>query len=313
VHFTANVTERKKLMNVKTHTDNPQLVPLLPPFTSTRRADTGALEGRVLCMDAIELLRSLPDGSVDMVLADLPYGVLTNSFEWDVPLPLDAMWQSLKRVIKPKGAIVLTATQPFTSMLVASNYEMFRYEWIWYKNAPSGFAFSEYQPLRYHESILVFYKQHGTYNKQFTKRTSESGLERAKYSMTYQAQSRHTPMDVMTRQYDANSINPKSVLEFEIEPMWKGRLHPTQKPVALFEYLIKTYTQPNELVLDMTCGSGTTAIAARKTGRRFICGDLSSEYVALAQTRLANSDPFTDTVLPDGSKQLSLFRDLVSA
>lgn len=259
--------------------------------------------------DCFELLARLPDKSVDMALLDLPYGV--TACKWDTPIPLEPLWSELKRVCKQRAAIVMTATQPFTSRLVSSNYEMFRYEWVWIKNASSSVAYSEYQPMRYTESILIFYEFFGIFNKQIEKRTSITGLKRAKHKIGSSKSSNHHSLERLKPvMYNPLFINPKNTLFFDIPLRYQGMLHPTQKPVALFEYLIKTYTQPGEIVLDFVCGSGTTAIAARKTGRDFICGDMTLEYVELARKRLQDTDPYQSTELSNGMKQLSLFEEL---
>lgn len=250
-------------------------------------------------IDALDLLAQLPDESIDMVLCDLPYGV--TACAWDTIIPIDEMWQGLKRIVKSRAAIVLTATQPFTSRLVSSNYEMFRYEWIWLKDNGSDFLNVNRKPFKAHENVLVFYTKQPVYNPQKSAGDPYEVLFRKGLR-----QGLEQPDAVL----DTSTINfgdryPKSYQKFSHD---RG-LHPTQKPVALFEYLIKTYTLENEIVLDMTCGSGTTAIAARKTNRQFICGDNHLPYVELARKRLQDTDPYQDTVHEDGTTQLSLFRD----
>lgn len=269
---------------------------ILPAITQTR-GDFAPLLNKIHQCDAMELLRRLPDASIDMVLCDLPYGV--TACEWDTVIPIEPMWKELRRVVKRRAAIVLTATQPFTSRLVSSNYEMFGYSWVWQKQQPTGFLDANRKPMKAHEDILIFYKSLCHYYPQDTKPVQiKSGGQAKSGRGLYNAVSNPDYVQ-LTGNY------PRSVLLFDIDNI--GTVHPTQKPVALFEYLIKTYTQENEIVLDMTCGSGTTAIAARKTGRQFICGDLSAEYVEVARKRLQNTDPYQATILPDGSKQLSLF------
>jgi site-specific DNA-methyltransferase (adenine-specific) len=274
---------------------------LLPAFTSTSRHDTQALENRVLCCDALDLLRALPDASIDMVLCDLPYGI--TACVWDSIIPIEPLWVELKRVVKRRAAIVLTATQPFTSMLVSSNYEMFRHEWIWDKYIARGLQTARYKPMQRHESVLIFSQDTLNYYPIMKKR--DNPVSGKIYALS--DVSRITNKDDKLRTYTHKF--PQSIIEFSNHNSITGSIHPTQKPVALFEYLIKTYTQEGELVLDMTCGSGTTALSCIRTGRRFICGDLSPEYVALAKQRLEATDPYQHTTLPDGTKQLSLFAE----
>ena len=214
--------------------------------------------------------------SVDMILCDLPYGTTQN--KWDSVIPLDELWEQFRRVIKPTGAIVLTAAQPFTSLLVSSNWEMFKYEWIWEKTKKTGFLNAKRQPLRNHESILVFYDQQPVYNPQGIipclkrcDRGSEDG--------TGENYGKANPRYLQTQ-----TGYPCSVLKIRSEGKPQ---HPTQKPLSLFEYLIKTYSNPGDLVLDPCMGSGTTALAARKTGRNYIGFELSPEYCEIAERRLA--------------------------
>lgn len=243
---------------------------LLPAFVGTPERDT------IYHLDIFALCAALPDASVDMILCDLPYG--TTACSWDEIIPFEPMWAAFKRVIKPDGAIVLTASQPFTSKLVCSNLEMFRYEWMWDKKLHSNFLNVNRQPLKAHESILVFGVEKPTYYPILKK-----GLARKKGGGPNRGG------DVYGHVNRAIAINdiyyPKSVIEFS-NANQSDKQHPTQKPIALFEYLIKTYTHPGELVFDPCVGSGTTALAAYKTGRHFICGDITREYVDIARERL---------------------------
>jgi len=222
---------------------------------------------------------------------------------WDTVIPIEPMWVELKRIVKSRAAIVLTATQPFTSRLVSSNYEMFRYEWIWEKNVGIGFLNSKHEPMRWHENILVFANKRSLYYPQ--KRRGKG----------FRVDVKGVKTKIYGKQKNVFSINngdnyfPKSIIHFGNEN-GKGKLHPTQKPLKLFEYLIKTYTLEGQIVLDMTCGSGTTALAAQNLGRQFICGDITLEYVEIARKRLQDADPYQATIHADGSKQLSLFEGL---
>lgn len=234
------------------------------------------LENTIHLGDCLELMKEIPDVSVDLVLCDLPYGT-TSRNAWDSIIPLEALWAQYGRLLKPCGAVVLTAAQPFTSALVMSNPAIFKYAWVWEKSRPVGFLNAKKQPLRGHEDVLVFYKKLGVYNPQGTtpcfkvnKRSTsgtnyhEAGLENTQTVTNY----------------------PRSVLHIASE---SGTIHPTQKPVALWEYLIKTYTNPGDLVLDNFAGSGTTAVACKQTGRRYLCIEKDREYWLKACERVNQS------------------------
>lgn len=249
---------------------------LLPAFVGTPE------ENRVYHVDALTLINALASQSVDAAIFDPPYG--TTACAWDEIIPLDAMWKALKRVVKPHGAIVITSSQPFTSKLVMSNIRNFRESLVWDKIAKTGYFNAKHRHMRQHEDILVFGYQGVNYypqmlqGKPFIKKRSSNW-------QGYDAKS-----DLPT------SINkgfyyPSTILTYSNADQSKGSLHPTEKPIRLWDYLIRTYTQEGDLVLDPTCGSGTTAIAARNTGRRFICGDLDAGYVEIARQRLAK--PYT--------------------
>jgi site-specific DNA-methyltransferase (adenine-specific) len=231
--------------------------------------------------DCLEVMKDIPDKSVDMILCDLPYG--TTACKWDTIIPFEPLWKQYRRIIKDNGAIVLTASQPFTSALVMSNIKMFKYEWIWNKNRGQSFILAKKQPLRSHENILVFYKNMPIYNYQLrdgnllkggypkgeSNKSNILGIEKKKVIRTI-------PMD---KRY------PITSLYFDVGKASKS-LHPTQKPVALFEYLIKTYTNEGDLVLDNCIGSGTTAVACINTNRNFIGIELSPEYCEIANKRI---------------------------
>ena len=241
----------------------------------------------ILLGDCLELMKDIPNGSIDMILCDLPYG--TTACKWDTIIPFDKLWEQYERIIKPSGAIVLTASQPFSSALVMSNPKLFKYEWIWRKNTGTGFATAKYQPLRYHESVLVFSKSKTNYNPIPTERFSEASKKMCKKPVRGGGKktSSHISMEIVKVQYDSETKNPESVLEFKSVPNAGGhKLHPTQKPVDLFEYLIKTYTNENDLVLDNTAGSGTTAIACLKTNRQFIVMEKEQEYYDIILKRV---------------------------
>ena len=231
-------------------------------------------------MDCLEGMKLLDDKSVDCVICDLPYGMTSN--KWDSIIPLDALWKQYNRVCKDNAVIVLTASQPFSSMLVMSNVQMFRHEWIWIKNRGSNFANTVREPFKEHEHVLVFSKGKWTYNKQMQERTG-GGVERVKYDLT------STSTSSNYRNFDKPQT--KNASELRVPSSWQKfntetGLHPTQKPVDLFRYLIRTYTNEGELVLDNCMGSGTTAIAALREKRHFIGFELNTDYYEIATKRI---------------------------
>lgn len=231
------------------------------------------LENTIHLGDCLELMKELPEASVDMVLCDLPYGT-TSRNAWDSVIPLKDLWAQYERIVKPAGIVVLTAAQPFTSALVMSNPESFKYAWVWQKSRPVGFLNAKKQPLRGHEDVLVFYRQPGIYNPQGTKACFKVN-KRSTTGTNYREAGPENTQTVTNY--------PRSVLHIGSEG---SPIHPTQKPVALFEYLIKTYTNPGDLVLDNCAGSGTTAVACKQTGRRFVCIEKDRDYWLKACARL---------------------------
>ena len=224
--------------------------------------------------ECLEGMKKLEDKSVDMILCDLPYGTTRN--KWDSVIPLDKLWEQYKRVIKDNGAIVLTAQTPFDKILGTSNLKMLKYEWIWNKVLPTGHLNAKKMPMKKTENILVFYKKLPTYNAQgliynprMKKRSSKS-VGASSYGKNSDSN------------FSEYSGYPTNLLKFKRE----SGLHPTQKPVALFEYLIKTYTIEGETVLDNCMGSGTTAIACINTNRNYIGFELDEEYCELANNRI---------------------------
>jgi site-specific DNA-methyltransferase (adenine-specific) len=239
--------------------------------------------------DCLELMKQIPNNSVDLILCDLPYG--TTKCSWDSIIPFEPLWEQYRRICKSKAAIVLTASQPFTSALVMSNIKDFKYCWVWEKSNPSNIALANRMPLKYHEDVCVFYREQPTYNKQMIER-DELGKKRIlagqKTGVTFKMGiTEHQPGNVSKEyspdRYNASLKNPSSVLKIRIE---RNKTHPTQKPVSLMEYLIKTYSNLGELVLDNCAGSGTTGVAARNTGRNFILIEKEPEYVEVCKKRL---------------------------
>jgi site-specific DNA-methyltransferase (adenine-specific) len=233
--------------------------------------------------DCFELMPKIPDKSIDMILCDLPYMIMKLSWDRSVKFDLTTLWKEYERIIKPNGAIVLTACSEFTFKLYNSNPKLYRYKWIWIKSRACRFLSTKHLPLATTEDVLVFYKELPTYNPQMRKGFNPYFKERkanSKFTELFGGKHRHT----ISRKEDG-SRHPIDVLRFSSVNN-QYLLHPTQKPVALFEYMIKTYTNENELVLDNCSGSGTTAIACLKTNRRYICIEKDEKYHKLSIDRV---------------------------
>jgi site-specific DNA-methyltransferase (adenine-specific) len=233
--------------------------------------------------DCLDLMRQIPDGAVDMILCDLPYG--TTACKWDSVIPFEPLWGEYKRVIKRNGAIVLTASQPFTTALIGSNMGMFKYCWTWQKNTITGFMQAKTRPLKSVEDVVVFgnFKTaaqyfEGTYNPQ--SEIVKKGVVR--YSNTRKDD--HITGNRKEGVAESYSGYPKDLVTVDSE---KGTVHPTQKPVALMEYLVRTYTNDGETILDNCMGSGTTGVACINTGRNFIGIEKDEKYFAIARDRIA--------------------------
>ena len=226
--------------------------------------------------NCLEIMKNIPDGSVDMIICDLPYG--TTACKWDSIIPFEELWKGYCRIIKDDGAIILFGSEPFTSILICSQISLFRYDLIWDKQKGCDFLNANRKPLKSHENILVFYKKSPTYNKQYWYSTPYKKINgNKKQSSVY-----HDSHDVDTESTDGKR-NPLSILSF---PRDGNRVHPTQKPVALLEYLIKTYTNEGETVLDNCMGSGSTGVACVNTNRRFIGIELDDKYFEIAKQRI---------------------------
>lgn len=241
---------------------------------------------KLILGDCLEVMKDIKTESVDMILTDLPYG--TTYAKWDSVIPVDKLWEQYKRLIKPHGAIVLFGIQPFSSLLVGSNTKMFKYQWVWDKEHPTNFANAKRQPLKQHEDILVFYEGQCTYNPQMTigKTNHKQGNSITNSSDTRLINKR-SPDKLDGLKY------PKSILKFPKHSSQVG-LHPTQKSLALCEYLIKTYTNEGEQVLDSCMGSGTTIVAAERLNRDYVGIEISTEYMAVAMHRLKSSKKGAD-------------------
>jgi len=239
--------------------------------------------------DCLEVMKTIPDKSIDMILCDLPYG--TTACKWDTIIPFEPLWEQYKRIIKDNGAIVLTASQPFTSALVMSNIKMFKYEWVWNKDKAGNIMCSGYQPMKVHENILVFSKSKTVFNKQITeakiKNIRPTGKEYKNRDGIIGVHNwKHSDSRDNTKRNPKTLINISSI---SAECNNVNRLHPTQKPVALFEYLIKTYTNEGDLVLDNCAGSGTTGVACKNLNRNCILIEKDETYFKIAERRINNT------------------------
>lgn len=226
--------------------------------------------------DCMELLPEIPEKSVDMVLCDLPYG--TTDCKWDHVLPMETLWREYRRVLKPNGAAALFAAQPFTTALIGSNRKEFRYCWYWKKNYKTGAPFARVQPMRCIEDICVFYRKKPTYNPQGLVKLDKPIYKAPDPTSIYQMRGNGS-IQLYTNY-------PHHLLEFDGVAMGPNRKHPTQKPVPLLEYLVKTYTNPGDTVLDNCMGSGSTGVACIRTGRRFIGIEKDLQFFQVAQNRL---------------------------
>lgn len=237
---------------------------------------------KIYNMDCLEGMKQIPDKSIDMILCDPPYG--TTNCRWDSVLDLPAMWKQYERIIKDNGAILIFAQAPYDKVLACSNIKLFRYEWIWEKTSATGHYNAKRMPMKAHENILVFYKKMPTYNPQMTQGHKPVNS----YHKPVELQNRCSIYKKATKTISGGGSTeryPRDVLLFPSDKQ-KSNLHPTQKPVELCKYLIKTYTKENNIVLDNCVGSGTTAIAALETGRRFIGYELEEGYFKTAKQRI---------------------------
>lgn len=231
--------------------------------------------------DCLELMNNIPDKSVDCIITDLPYQQ-TQRNKWDIMIPFEPLWKQYKRIIKDNGAIILFANGMFTAELMMSNKGMWRYNLIWEKTQPTGFLNAKKMPLRNHEDICVFYKKLPTYNPQMTTGHKRK-VSKAEYKINCKNTTDYGDHGLTT--YDSTERYPKSVWRFA-KDVQKSALHPTQKPVALIEELIKTYTNPGDVILDSCMGSGTTGVAAKNLGRRFIGIEKEQKYFEIAKERI---------------------------
>jgi site-specific DNA-methyltransferase (adenine-specific) len=241
---------------------------------------------KIIQGDCLEVMKYIPDKSVDMILCDLPYG--TTACKWDIIIPFDPLWEQYKRIIKDNGAIVLTAGQPFTSYLITSNIKMFKYCWSWNKNSSSGFVNAKNKPMNTMEDVVVFSK--GTCANKSEKRMKYFPQGLLPYGKETKRGNKQSKENTYWRPSTSSNTNfqeftnyPRNYLEFQYQ---SKSVHPTQKPVTLFEYLIKTYTNEGDLVLDNCAGSGTTGVACKNTNRSYILIEKEPEYIKIIEERL---------------------------
>ena len=261
--------------------------------------------------DCLERMKEIESGSVDAIICDPPYG--TTACKWDSIIPLEPMWEQLKRVIKPNGAIVMFGTEPFSSVLRMSNIKQYKYDWVWQKPNGTNFLNFKYQPAKVTENISVFGSMATSYSKKGTMKYNPRMVEGKPYSCKQGRSGESHGRDEKTRNRrdivtKSNGLRfPKNLQAFNSD---KG-LHPTQKPVALMEYLIKTYTNEGETVLDFTMGSGTTGVAAKNIGRKFIGIELDPDYFKIAEDRIekpnARNQPPARARFKEQTRQLAMF------
>ena len=233
--------------------------------------------------DCLIGMQDIPDNSIDCIICDLPYNI--TKLSWDILIPFDKLWEQYNRIIKPTGNIILFSSGMFTYKLIESNIKNFRYKLIWKKNVPTGMGSAKYRPMKYYEEICVFGSAKATYNPIMKERV---GIGKGCYNYDhYCGDSNHLQFNKQKKRYDPDWVQPSDVLEFNVVPNRNGKLHPTQKPVELVEYLIKTYSNEGDNILDNCMGSGTTAIAAINTNRNFIGFELDKNYFDIANERIS--------------------------
>lgn len=235
------------------------------------------MESYIKYGDCLKVMKDIPDKSIDMILCDLPYG--TTNCKWDVVIPFDQLWEQYCRVAKDNAAIVLFGAEPFASRLRLSNLQMYKYDWIWDKVKGTGFLNAKKQPMRNHEVICVFYKSQCTYNPQMTSGQRKVSYKRKELQTDVYGQTDKNCI------YDSSERYPRSIQVFSTDTQ-KCSLHPTQKPVALLEYLILTYTNEYDIVLDNCMGSGSTCIAAQNTSRKYIGIESEESIFNIAKERI---------------------------
>lgn len=229
-------------------------------------------------------MKQIPDESVDCVVCDLPYSI--TKLSWDSLIPFEELWKAYKRICKSNANIVLFSSGMFTFELIKSNIKDFRYKLIWKKNVPTGMSSAKYRPMKYYEEICIFGTSKATYNPQLKERVGDvTGCYRFNH---YAGKSNHLTLEKQPKKYDPKLVQPSDVLEFNVVPNRNGKLHPTQKPLDLCEWLIKTYSNKGDIVLDNCMGSGTVGVACKNLDRDFIGIEKSEEYFEIAKRRIEN-------------------------
>lgn len=244
--------------------------------------------------DCLDVMEDIEDGSVDMVLTDPPYG--TTACKWDSIIPLESMWEHLKRVIKPNGAIVMTASQPFTTTLISSNIKQYKHQWIWNKGVGVNFMHAKRQPLKTTEDVLVFAKKTPTYNPQMVAKAKPQKKSNNNMGESSGYRVNSDDSRYVGRVYKESY--PNVMLDFSSRSRGSRGFHPTQKPVALMEYLIKTYTNEGETVLDFTMGSGTTGVACKNLNRSFVGIEKDEKYFQIAEQRISEANGNSESRAP---------------
>lgn len=246
-------------------------------------------KNKIICGDCLEVMKTIPNKSVNMILSDLPYG--TTACKWDTVIPFAPLWEQYKRIIKDNGAIILFGSEPFSSYLRLSSLDSFRYDWYWQKDKGSNFLFGNKQPMKVIEIASVFYLKQPTYNPQ--KEVNPNGISKRHLSFGKGVGNSVRAKEIMPnmpdkpkvgKNYEPDKLLPKQIVYFPREQ--RNKLHPTQKPVSLFEYLIKTYTNEGDLVLDSCAGSGTTGVACKNLNRNYILIEKELEYIGIINKRL---------------------------
>ena len=233
--------------------------------------------------DCLEEMKKIESKSIDCIICDLPFG--TTKLEWDTIIDFDLLWSEYNRVLKDNANIVLFSSGDFTYKLYASNPKLYKYKLIWKKNVPTGMSSAKYRPMKYYEEILIFQKGRGCYNPQPKERV---GVGKSCYNYDhYCGNNNHmSELKKQPKKYDPDFVQPSDILEFNVVPNRKGKVHPTQKPVELLEYLVKTYTDVGDVVLDNCMGSGTTGVACKRLNRNFIGIEMNEEYFKIAKERI---------------------------
>lgn len=234
--------------------------------------------------DCLDVMNNIADRSVNCIIADLPYGI--TSMPWDSIIPLDILWDRFNRIINDNSPVLLFGSGLFTFNLIQSNKDNFKYNLIWKKNVPTGMSSAKYRPMKYYETISVFYKYQPVYNPILKPRVGVTESTNCYKYDHYCGDNNHIKLEKIKKKYDPNLVQPSDILEFNVVPNRNGKLHPTQKPIDLLEYLIKTYTNEGDTVLDPTMGSGSTGIACINTNRKFIGIEKDDNYFSIAKNRI---------------------------